>query len=207
MHFRPWIPDSVFFVQECIDADRVSDLPSTVFCYFFVDLKKWDVSNPFTKHPTDVVTTFAQQILRFCVGWLQEISCGNALVCGTSMSLLGAEQYFAGCLWIDCCGCHSAPIVLNTDFAPWKCVWIFVFSPFQAVKHVFFFVCFLHFMHHHFNILMILLMFFFLLISRNLSFDLNYCLFWTYLQFPYLSNHSIRASFCRQKKRCFSWTT
>ena len=107
MHFRPWIPDSVFFVQECIDADRVSDLPSTVFCYFFVDLKKWDVSNPFTKHPTDVRTTFAQQILRFCVGWLQKISCWNALVCGTSMSLLGAEQYFAGCLWIDCCGCHQ----------------------------------------------------------------------------------------------------
>lgn len=23
------------------------------------------------------------------------------------MSLLGAEQYFAGCLWIDCCGCHQ----------------------------------------------------------------------------------------------------
>ena len=107
MHFRPWIPDSVFFVQECIDADRVSDLLSTVFCYYFADLKKWEVSNPFTKHPTDVRTTFAQQILRFCVGWLQKISCWNALVCGTSMSLLGAEQYFAGCLWIDCCGCHQ----------------------------------------------------------------------------------------------------
>ena len=42
-------------------------------------------------------------------------------------------------------GVTSAPIVLNTDFAPWKCVWIFVFSPFQAVKHVFFlFVFALH---------------------------------------------------------------
>lgn len=73
--------------------------------FFVVFLQIWKSGK--SPIPSPNIQTFAQQILRFCVGWLQEISCWNALVCGTSMSLLGAEQYFAGCLWIDCCGCHQ----------------------------------------------------------------------------------------------------
>ena len=191
-------------MQECIDADRVSDLLSTVFCCFFARFEKVGslqslhqtsnrCSNNFCPTNSEVLCGLASKnIVLECLGvWYFDVLAWCwAVLCWLSLDWL---------LWVS-------PVHLSfwtpTSHLGNACGFLY----FRRFKqwNMCFFCLFLHFMHHHFNILMILLMFFFLLISRNLSFDLNYCLFWTYLQFPYLSNHSIRASFFRQKKRCFS---
>ena len=177
----------------------VSQIYLAPFFYFFLpDLNKWEVSNPFTKHPnfrptnSEVLCGLASRnIVLECLGvWYFDVLAWCwAVLCWLSLDWL---------LWVS-------PVHLSfwtpTSHLGNACGFLY----FRRFKqwNMCFFCLFLHFMHHHFNILMILLMFFFLLISRNLSFDLNYCLFWTYLQFPYLSNHSIRASFFRQKSAAF----
>ena len=126
----------ICFVQECIDADRVST--------------KSPICSPNIQQM--FFTNISPKNLRFCVGWLQKISCWNALVYGTSMALLGAEQYFAGCLWIDCCGCHQCTYRFEHRLRTLEMrFWIFVLAVSSSETCVF--VClFLHFMPHHFFI-------------------------------------------------------
>ena len=197
MHFRPWIPDGVFalqklsvqingwliicFVQECIDADRVSDLLGTGKSPIPSPNIQQMLSQLSAKNSEVLCGLASKTIVLACLGvWYFDVLAWCwAVLCWLSLDWLLWVSPVHLSFWTPTSNLGNAcGFLYFRRFKQWNMFFLFIFA-FHASS-------FFYWMFHK---LMILLLFLALDWTKTVFLTLvTYCLFWAYLQFPYLSN-------------------